>query len=286
MNARTFLLSLAISLSVFALIANETWGGFDVTWETDTSTLRDKLLAGGMSGLPAGVTITGVTLVPDPEDIDEDETAGYYESFDLDDGSTALSIPDGVVLTTGYFSSWIGDSNLLPDFGQNNYDDGDADIQALYAVSTNIQDGVAVILTFTTDATIGGMRFQMILASDEFPYYAEPEPKPEPESEPPVSPTVVSAAFVVHETGQDAVVLPSGGGTVVVDLVTTSASLGGLTRDALPAGEAVVAALTLEVAGVPGTYHLTFADGKFVDADMLDGTITTGVALTIVVQGD
>jgi len=72
--------------------------GFEVTWTTNANLLKDKLLAGS---LPSGVTITDVEITPDPNDIGDDETIGYYDSFDLDDGANTLSIADGVILTTG-----------------------------------------------------------------------------------------------------------------------------------------------------------------------------------------
>jgi len=192
----------------------------------------------------------------------------------------------------------------------------------------------------------------------------EPWPWPEPEPEPEPAPLpVVSAAFVVHDGGEDAVALPPGGGTVVVDLVLTSdgpiAAFEG--RPAIdgpgtvlsvtsadwsdranvlmsyglgdvaiassydctlmdwylvdadgrmvpsddpsplldPDGPDVITITLLldalagpvatpqgELVTTPGTYQLTFIDGKFVTAEMLGGTITTGPGLAILVQTD
>jgi hypothetical protein len=65
---------------------------------------------------------------------------------------------------------------------------------------------------------------------------------------------------------------------------TARATLGGLTIVPLAAGSTTVATLTLDVAGVPGEYHLTFAEGLAVDPDGLRAAMTSET-LTIVVSG-
>ena len=93
---------------------------------------------------------------------------------------SGLDVADGVVLTTGDLlrpDATQIDSNQDTDFcggfgpagacGRNNYP-GDDDIKQLYQAQASVADGAALIITFTSDATIAGLRFQMILASDEF----------------------------------------------------------------------------------------------------------------------
>jgi hypothetical protein len=46
--------------------------------------------------------------------------------------------------------------------------------------------------------------------------------------------------------------------------------LGGVSTAGIPAGSTVVTTLSLDVAGVPGTYELTFADGTFSTPDYTD----------------
>jgi hypothetical protein len=48
-------------------------------------------------------------------------------------------------------------------------------------------------------------------------------------------------------------------------------------------GSTVVATLTLQVAGIPGTYRLTTADGYFADTTIRNGRITPAPALEVVV---
>ena len=48
----------------------------------------------------------------------------------------------------------------------------------------------------------------------------------------------------------------------------------------------MVATLSLEVTGVPGTYQVTFVDGQLISEEMIEGVITPGAALSILVQAD
>lgn len=190
MSMRGIPLSIVMFINVLALAGRHAAAqcdpnppGFEVTWETSAGVLKNKLLAGP---LPPGVTITGATITPAPAAIGQNETIGYYSAFNLNDnGAHSLSIPDGVILTTGTFvNNFLGFDNYINwcnDDHQFYYDSGDAgdtQIQALYAASPLVHDGVSLNLTFTSDATIGGLRFKMILASDEFPEYADDMPAP------------------------------------------------------------------------------------------------------------
>lgn len=158
--------------------------GFEVTWEADAETLFDHLLAWPV---PTRVTITEVSITPDSEDIDEDETLGHYESFNLDDGTYSLSIPDGIVLTTGTFlnsNNYANCCNDVAEFSYESDDTGDEDIADMYYSPPDVADGAAITVKFTASAAVGRLRFRVLLASDEFPYFAETAPVPaEPASQ-------------------------------------------------------------------------------------------------------
>gem|GEM_PF-2067492 len=64
---------------------------------------------------------------------------------------------------------------------------------------------------------------------------------------------------------------------------TTTAGIGGVTREPLPAGQTVLATLSLTISPEPGTYHLTLTDAQFVDTIHVTHPATTGQPLEIVV---
>lgn len=66
------------------------------------------------------------------------------------------------------------------------------------------------------------------------------------------------------------------------NLFTAGATIGGLTTVPLAAGTTTVATLTLDVAGVPGEYHLTFAEGLAIDPNGLRAAMPSEM-LTVVV---
>ena len=51
----------------------------------------------------------------------------------------------------------------------------------------------------------------------------------------------------------------------------------------MPAGQTVVATLSLTIAGSPGTYHLTLSDAVFIDEAMESVPMVEGPALEIIV---
>ncbi|HPD31256.1 MAG TPA: hypothetical protein PLL20_14790, partial [Phycisphaerae bacterium] len=67
------------------------------------------------------------------------------------------------------------------------------------------------------------------------------------------------------------------------DLFTTTASIGGATRQLLPVGQTAVATLSLTISGTPGTYHLTLNDGSFINEDMASVPMVGGPELEIIV---
>ena len=68
-----------------------------------------------------------------------------------------------------------------------------------------------------------------------------------------------------------------------VQWFTTTASIGGVTREPLPAGQTTLATLALTISPEPGTYHLTLTDAQFVDTIHVTHPATTGQPLVIVV---
>jgi len=149
--------------------------------ENDVADLMDRLL---VTPLPDGVTITGYGMTPNPGTIPEDDAIGYYTGFYLNWGAHTLTIPDGLVLTTGTrvvednYANYCNDSvQFLKDLNQP----GDNDVRDLYYQANPLPDtwdAVALTINFTSDATIAGLRFKVLLASDEFPEWADLAPTP------------------------------------------------------------------------------------------------------------
>jgi hypothetical protein len=152
--------------------------GYQATWETNPLVLRDKLLA---SPLPSGITITNVTVTPSTG-IQQNQSIGWYTGFSLTDSVHSLTIPNGVLLTTGTF---VGSGGNTANYCNDVYDftgamgkTGVPEIAALYRTPPAVYDGIALTLNFTTDSTIHGLRFKLLLGSDEFPEYALRDPTP------------------------------------------------------------------------------------------------------------
>jgi hypothetical protein len=70
------------------------------------------------------------------------------------------------------------------------------------------------------------------------------------------------------------------------DWFTAPAPLGGIVSEALPAGETVVATLSLTVSGYPGTYNLILTGGTFVDDAGAEGAIIPDASLAISVESE
>ncbi len=93
-----------------------------------------------------------------------------------------MAIPTGVFLTTGTFANGGDAANWCNDTGGFTGGGpflGDSTIAALYhptAVAT--EDAVALTVEFTSDASIKGLRFKVVLGSEEFPEYADSLPSP------------------------------------------------------------------------------------------------------------
>ncbi|MDM8006582.1 MAG: hypothetical protein QUV05_10610 [Phycisphaerae bacterium] len=58
-----------------------------------------------------------------------------------------------------------------------------------------------------------------------------------------------------------------------------------MTRELLPAGQTVLAALSLTISAEPGTYHLTLTDAQFVDTACATYPASAGHPLEMVVGG-
>ncbi len=160
-------------------------------WETDADVLKDRLVVGPVPAVIAQSLQASVhfTALPGkvPPTIRQNESIGYYESFNLTDGTNTLSMPDGVVLTTGILrraraarADAITCANQLTDFQltATNELDGSALIRGLYATPPNSQDAIELRLGFGIDAMIAGVRLHVILASEEFPEWAPHAPMP------------------------------------------------------------------------------------------------------------
>ncbi|NLE59465.1 MAG: hypothetical protein GX616_13970, partial [Planctomycetes bacterium] len=64
---------------------------------------------------------------------------------------------------------------------------------------------------------------------------------------------------------------------------TTTAGIGGVTREPLPAGQTILATLSLTISGEPGTYHLSLTAPQFTDTTHVTFPATAGQPLEIVV---
>lgn len=177
-------------------------GGFSLTWTADPGELLESLV--NLQGLPAGVVGLTATIqvleAGSPASIQPCESTGFYSDFPFDG---ALSIPDGIILSTGVLGKCVSaasyegyhgvngtpdtvPANLEPSFEGAFGHDGDAGIQAMYNDPPPAEDGVALTLAFTTDSTIRAMWFQVVLASEEFPEYTPEDPTPRDKADQPI----------------------------------------------------------------------------------------------------
>jgi len=176
---------------------------FVMFWETSPAMLANKLI----TALPPGIrNLTAEVVLPQEDGqpaptLWSNEGIGFYESFNLTDGVNSLSMPDGIVLTTGLLrrTADVGAQGLTCANVQTNFTwmtqerPGDRQeylgvppvpgIRELYADTEqldppNVHDGIEFRLTFESEATVPWLRLKVILASDEFPEWAPPEATP------------------------------------------------------------------------------------------------------------
>jgi hypothetical protein len=116
-----------------------------------------------------GITITGATYVG------VDNQAGTYAGFDFTSGNTRLTISDGVILTTGTAQGALGPNGNRPDLNQAAEEStqlglpGDTDADALVGAGGGTTDANALIINFTTDASVRSLLFDFVFGSEEFP---------------------------------------------------------------------------------------------------------------------
>lgn len=154
--------------------------GFTVEQEDDEQTLLDALTAG--NPVPAGVQNLSLTISTGGA-----ARVGVFTDFDLTDpmGSSSpmysVTMPDGVVMTTGYLdqvpSGDLGQCNLYNDLQLSaGISAEDPDLKDLFLEdpqqgieSPDLFDGVSLTLQFSSDDSIGAVRFKVVMGSDEFP---------------------------------------------------------------------------------------------------------------------
>lgn len=135
--------------------------GGDGDIEVATTDLADKLLEALTEGnvVPAGVSnltasFTGVAIA-----------AGTYKNFpDL----PGVRPYNGIILSTGNAKD-AASTNTSPSKTTNLGLGGDSEMTAL--VSSPTFDAITLTLTFTTDASVEGLSFNVLFASDEYPEY-------------------------------------------------------------------------------------------------------------------
>src|SRR5262249_55224263 len=96
----------------------------------------------------------------------QDNQAGTYFGFNLTSASDTLVMPDGIVLTSGAASF------AAPPVGQNSGDlltPGDTDLDTLLGSTT--LDANTLTFTFTTDASVKSINFDLLFGSNEFPQF-------------------------------------------------------------------------------------------------------------------
>ncbi|MGB2987487.1 MAG: choice-of-anchor L domain-containing protein, partial [Phycisphaerae bacterium] len=94
------------------------------------------------------------------------EASALFQGLDWDDGTTSLSLPDGIFLCTGQIP---GLTNTMSNWSQEWDLPGDPDLTVLLNQFT--YDASSLTITFTADATIDGLSFQFDFGSEEFPEY-------------------------------------------------------------------------------------------------------------------
>ncbi len=118
--------------------------------------LIDRLIP----SVPPGVTIDAFVYEG------AGDAVALYEQLDWDDGTTALSLPDGIFLCTGQIP---GAANTIGSWSHQWNLPGDSGLTALLNQFT--YDASSLSITFTTGETLDGLSFQFDFGSEEFPEY-------------------------------------------------------------------------------------------------------------------
>src|SRR5581483_1583817 len=124
---------------------------------TPLSTLTNALVAPG-----SGLTLVGSSFVG------ENGQAGTYTGLNFQDGTNSLTLPDGIILTSGSAVNALGPNN---DPGATTFwgTPGDPDLDALVAPDVTY-DANSLTLQFTADpAVTNTIQFQFVFGSEEFP---------------------------------------------------------------------------------------------------------------------
>jgi hypothetical protein len=96
---------------------------------------------------------------------------GTYTGFNFHDQSTTLSLPDGVLLTSGSAINALGPNNqtgATSAYGDLTNQLGDPRLDAMVAPETTF-DANTFTLQFTTAPGVTGIQFQFVFGSEEFP---------------------------------------------------------------------------------------------------------------------
>lgn len=109
-----------------------------------------------------GLTITGGNYVG------ADQQGATYTNFRLTDPNLILSMPDGVLLTSGS-SAIVAVPNVNAGAGVSDGTIGDTDLDTLIAGTT--YDANSLTIQFTADPSVHSILFDFIFASEEFPEF-------------------------------------------------------------------------------------------------------------------
>jgi hypothetical protein len=123
------------------------------------SVLTDALLLNG----------TGLTIVGSPLFAGAPGQAGTYSGFNFNSGATTLTMPNGVLLTTGNATDAALPNDFDDDVGRDLSVPGNSDLDLLSGEPT--EDAAALTIHFTATSETKAIRFEFVFSSEEFPEF-------------------------------------------------------------------------------------------------------------------
>jgi hypothetical protein len=128
-----------------------------------------SLLTSALIASNSGLAIVSSSFVPNAvENTTSDGQAGIFHSFDFGAGATKVSLPDGVILTTGKATLALG-PNDQSGAGDHSGTPGDANLTGLVGAQTF--DANSLTIQFTAAANVKSIQFEFVFGSEEFPEF-------------------------------------------------------------------------------------------------------------------
>ncbi len=184
------------------------------------------------------------------------------------EGKPAVDAADTVSINS---ADWTELDNVLMSYGQTVTSTEEAASQPPTTLASyydlTVMDWLWVRLTpDASDVTAWGMDVDSLLGAD-----------------PPTVWTLTQDLTVINGPIATPAVDPAIEAQDSAQWFTTTAGIGGVTREPLPAGQTVLATLSLTISAQPGTYHLTLTDPQFTDTTHVTFPATAGQPLVIAV---